>query len=78
MWESIRRCVPGPAALPLPPRPAALRAHPACVPHAVQALPAGCPAYLGVAAACGGAPDVRLYDAGDPAGVTAWKLTRVH
>lgn len=46
--------------------------------EALQALPEGCPSYLGVAAGCDADPTVRLYDANDPAAVTKWRLATVH
>lgn len=59
--------------LPLP--PAAAKPVSCCI---LQALPEGCPSYLGVAAGCGGDPAVRLYAADDPAGTTKWRLTKIH
>lgn len=44
----------------------------------LQGLPAGCPRYLGVGAACATGASAQLFTAADPAAATTWRLTRVH
>lgn len=51
-----------------------LTVNPGCC---LQGLPGACARYLGVDAGCGAGTEPQLFDAGDPAAVTEWRLVGV-